>query len=625
MAYSPPSWNAAALSFRGGGYVSPTWDNVPLPFGELSGGGAFVQVQTFDGALHKVVPVPPWRGLGPVFGARWRQAPARSAARRITSTQAPGRYSSLDLLWKPGSSLRASTQIRWGNAPAVQREVAIAHEDSTERPWSELDVPWGSPPPVAAEYSVNYEMGNRVQIPRLAPWTCPPTVQVELESAWELAAPESRTWSAPWEHARLQQRSWRVSWDQAPFVPHAYVIKPPYVPPPIPIERCYNPPLWNATRMQFRGRSYTPPTSTAVPLPFRCRADNFFLIARSLAVENTMTVVRLPGREPLNVGAVSLSADLDSFAWSISLRILDRPSLTLVLPDPDDGPQSVEIAINGHVWTGLVERYQDSRKHGDTQFSATGRSRTALLAGPYEAPRAYISTEAANAQQLALRELEFSGFSLDWQAVDWLVPAGAFSYDNLTPLDAVAQIASAIGAVVQAHPSEDSIKVISRYPTSPWEWDGPGVETAAIIDAGSVVSIGLDWQPGPAFNGVYVSGRDQGVLVQVIRDGTPGTPYAALVVDPLIVASAAGQERGRVVIAQSEDAQAITLVMPLLADPEPPGLLQPGALLEVQDPVWGTYRAQVMGVAIESGRASIDEPLVVRQRLTIQRQFRRAS
>ncbi|MCK7569165.1 hypothetical protein MLD24_21265, partial [Marinobacter xestospongiae] len=61
------------------------------------------------------------------------------------------------------------------------------------------------------------------------------------------------------------------------------------------------------------------------------------------------------------------------------------------------------------------------------------------------------------------------GWSLDWQIEDWLVPAGLWSHSG-TWISAATRIAEAGGAYVQAHDTNQVLRILPRYPTLPWHW-----------------------------------------------------------------------------------------------------------------------------------------------------------
>ncbi|MDI3908257.1 hypothetical protein QK387_30750, partial [Pseudomonas aeruginosa] len=79
-------------------------------------------------------------------------------------------------------------------------------------------------------------------------------------------------------------------------------------------------------------------------------------------IGNTVTLVVLPSRTPLDATSIRIGLDIDSFAWSFSADLFGRTSLDLAVPDAN-GPKTVELEINGWTWRFLVERYSGSGKH----------------------------------------------------------------------------------------------------------------------------------------------------------------------------------------------------------------------------------------------------------------------
>ncbi|MGS7457518.1 hypothetical protein, partial [Mycobacterium tuberculosis] len=81
-------------------------------------------------------------------------------------------------------------------------------------------------------------------------------------------------------------------------------------------------------------------------------------------------------------------------------------------------------------------------------YTITGATRGQLLAAPYAPLRSALNSAPINAAQAAEGELQFTGFTLDWQATDWTFPAGALSYQSQTAMQVIARLAETVGAVV---------------------------------------------------------------------------------------------------------------------------------------------------------------------------------
>jgi hypothetical protein len=90
----------------------------------------------------------------------------------------------------------------------------------------------------------------------------------------------------------------------------------------------------------------------------------------------------------------------------------------------------------------------------------------------------------------------------------------------------------------------------------------------------------LRWLDKPAYNRVFVSGQELGVLGQVTRAGTAGDVLAPMVVDALITEAAAARQRGIAVLSDTGRQIEVSLRLPVLAEI---GIIEPGAFVEYQD------------------------------------------
>ena len=151
------------------------------------------------------------------------------------------------------------------------------------------------------------------------------------------------------------------------------------------------------------------------------------------------------------------------------------------MPD-SNGPQSIEVNVNGYIWTAIIESWQTQSKFPADVVTMTGHSRTMLLNAPYRMPRDYAQAAQKTAQQLMNDELQFSGFTLDYGTTDWLVPGGTWTYQQQTPIGAIHRIASAAGAIVQSHPFNDVLQIRPRWPTNPWDWASTSPDKTVLDD-----------------------------------------------------------------------------------------------------------------------------------------------
>lgn len=303
-------------------------------------------------------------------------------------------------------------------------------------------------------------------------------------------------------------------------------------------------------------------------------------IRRIYMVLNNASLRRVDGNIALPTFSMTLGLDADSWTWSFSASLPGR-ALSDLEPASSGAPVEVEALINGVAFRALVESIDRSREFGKNDLRITGRGKTALLDAPYAPIRNFTNTQARTAQQIMGDVLTFNGVPLGWEVqwglVDWLVPAGVFSHQG-SYIGALNKVAGAAGGYVQPHASTQTIKVLPRYPRAPWEWDLVVPDFQLPSDVTSRES--LRWLEKPAYNRVFVSGQEVGVLGQVTRGGTAGDVLAPMVVDSLITQADAARQRGIAVLADTGRQIEVSLRLPVLAET---GIIVPGAFVDYQD------------------------------------------
>jgi hypothetical protein len=215
--------------------------------------------------------------------------------------------------------------------------------------------------------------------------------------------------------------------------------------------------------------------------------------------------------------------------------------------------------------------------------------------------------------------LTFNGVSLGWEVqwglVDWSIPAGVFNHQG-SYIGALNKIAASAGGYVQPHASSQIIRVLPRYPTVPWEWDTVTPDFQLPADVTSRES--LRWIEKPAYNRVFVSGQEVGVLGQVTRSGTAGEILAPMVVDALVTNATAARQRGIAVLADTGRQIEVSLRLPVLPET---GIIVPGAFVDYQD---GSVsrRGLVRSTQVEAGLPEVWQTWECRPMHNLYQQFR---
>lgn len=634
MAYTPPDRHALTLRLSGV-YTPPDRHALGLRLNPNRISAATAQAQSASAS-----------------GAQVFQ---RAATAQAQSTSAAGRYRPpvkrylsrrSDSRYCTGTPLDERHPLPWARSTTLDARNALPHATGTQQD-ERHHLPWAHSTNADARRDLAESAARPVALAESLPWREALSRDQRAAAHWQLATPQhgriehlpwrtalprdrfahlhwlagtphSQSATLPWSAGQVGDLRRQLPWGMAIPVPYGglhallVIIRPPVVVPP----PCYVPPARHGVHFRLTTVARDTPLSRhALAFVLSCQRGRVFDLRSTLHMSHSLSVIRLPDGLPLAVTRVSLAADRDSWGWTMQLSFADAASLIAVEPTTS-GTTSIQITVDGHTWVGEVDSYTESRQLNQRRGSVTARSRTVQLGGPHAPERSFTNASATTAQQLAAAELQFTGYTLDWRIPDWPLPAGVYSADRTTPLATVIAVASAAGAMVQSALATDTLIVAPRYPDAPWALASVTPDFA--LGGGSWLSTGKRWVAGASYNGVYVSGRDQGVLARVYREGTSGSPYAPMVVDVLITDASPARGRGIEVIASSLPRHEIPIELPLRHAGQAPGLLLPGELGELLDTVWGTYRAVVDRVEI-TAEVSTEGLVTARQRASLWR------
>lgn len=503
-----------------------------------------------------------WGGLAPVL--RSVQSRVATFVPVLQAASLPwggfaAQVSSLAVVWGGLQLQRAGHSARWGASADIVQAVLRSAWDSNPIISSSRAAAWASSKPL-------------VRRGVTMPWTVPPSHGQGIRILWGGLASHLRGAGASWTVPPKFEAPTHIRWGYGHGL--EWVVRPPK-PPPVPVPQV--PIDGRAAAITFRCREYQHP-----PMRIPIRFGNLACYAardlqRAYVVLNEIEVVRLPDLLPIKVDSIGLSSARDAWCWDAQLQLADPAQLAQVQPTVD-GPRKLRITINGYQWVIAVEAFDEGRAWGQVQVSISGRSPSAQLAEPYAAPRSGETTAARTMAQLAEAEVDGSEIAVQYDAVSWLVTGGAWYYDSLTPMAALLRVAEASGSVVQSHPSEPEVRIVPRYPSSPWDWPvtAPDVEMQDDI----ITSTRLQLQSRPNYDAVIVAGERVGVAARVKREGSAGQTYAPQQIDQLITHADGARERGRNVLADRGGQASIEHDLPLFSAPLGAG--QPGLVLPLQ-------------------------------------------
>jgi hypothetical protein len=303
-------------------------------------------------------------------------------------------------------------------------------------------------------------------------------------------------------------------------------------------------------------------------------------VLRTYVTINSIALRRIDSNVPIPTHAFGISLDADSWTWSWSASI-PLAALPLVQPGSDGAPVEVEAMVNGVPYRLYAEGVASQRQFAQGRIAVKGRGLAAVLDAPYAPVRNHGNASGRTAQQLMADVLSVNGvtfdWAVDWTLTDWLVPGNTWTHQGAY-IAAILDIAKAAGGYVQPHNTDQTLRILPRYPAAPWDW--ASVTPDFELPSAAVSVEGIDWTRKADYDRVFVSGTQNGVLGQVTRAGTAGEKVAPMVTDSLITHAAAARQRGLAILSDTGRQARVTLTLPVLAET---GLIKPGQFVRYQD------------------------------------------
>lgn len=598
------------------------------------------QTATAAYALGRI-PLPPFTVAGAVSATRPPRATASGGiALPLFMASGAAKYSSA--VSRP---LMGKVSAGWQVARQIEGGAMSRHQSAVQSRVGRVAA-WQKAAPVAGGLSTRWQDALHARAAAAARYQAAEQLQAVLESRHQEAIRARRDIAARWQEAeRLAtapvnvrhqealrlQRGVRSGWQEAlraqaghrdrfgaalqvdvgrlsrwqaamyPLPGHS-VIEPPIEPP------CYVP----STTLVFREKQKH--TTTLI---FSCEGHGstepgqpplFIPLLRVYMTTHHTEAVLLPTLERVPLEDVEIQAADGMPHWKLTasgpLGLMDFFPI-------NSPPRLVRVTVDGLPWVFAISPAGRSRIPGQRRARIIGRSVTALAGASSLPDQIWLNSAPATAQQVVTEALQFTGISVDWQIPDWLLPAGAWSFQG-KPLAAAVRVAEAVGAVLQSHPTEPTLQFLPRYKSLPWEWDAAAPDVSIASAAIAADDYELDEQP--EWDAVYVYGTAQGVGRRIVRGGTAGTVLAPQVVDDLITDHVAAVERGRSILGAGGTQALATMSLPILTGGTLPGVLRVNQLQEVVEPS-ETWRGMVRAVTVRAG------PSEMRQAIRTERHF----
>lgn len=605
MAYVPP--NGGSIDFLlVSGYASP--DGGLIIFGEL--------------------PYGPER-YTPDFDVPWGQYPIRDHRAGTGWTGRRSLARTCRAGWKRQSMLAGSTASSWVRPDPKDHRRGLDWDAAAPLDPGPFDTPWRNLGAADRSHGIPWgSFGLHADTVLALSYLYPPRMYVHNSLAWDAAASlDPGPFDSPWHNPPAKDRGHDTLWGRKYYNEICW--------------RRYEPPAGGAIRFDLDKPIAQVGDEDHITFYFdqftydrRCRwrepsgwRDAYYYrpvtpipsgeVRRCYFVLNQALLTRLPERTPIDVTSLTVAMDVDSFCWSLNATVGSVAALDLLRPG---APVEVEVNINGHLWIMQVDRWNQSRKFIGGDRSVSGRSRSANLAAPFGPLISLAETQARTAEQLAQAALDeaalagVSGWTVDWDLVDWLVPGNTWTIADQTPMQAIQAIAQAADGIVQTHRTSKVVQVLPRYGIMPWKW--VGATPAVIIPEAMILTIDGGFEPKIQFNAAFVAGTTAtGISAKVTRAGSAGDVIAPMVTDPLITDTDAALAKGRGILAASGNWEQQRLSIPLFPAATAPGLVLPGSLIQVDGN--SSWNGQVIGTSITASR--VRGGVVVRQTLDVER------
>ncbi|ABK45291.1 hypothetical protein Mmc1_2798 [Magnetococcus marinus MC-1] len=164
----------------------------------------------------------------------------------------------------------------------------------------------------------------------------------------------------------------------------------------------------------------------------------------------------------MSVISASLAIAEGDYAWTGTMELADPASFQRIrIDDP------VTLELGGETFQMMVDNKTLSRDGvSRPRLTVSLISPTARFAAPRATPMERAWDAAIRAREAAE---EAVGEAIQWDLVNWVIPAGRLAVYDAAPLDVVRTIAEAVGGVVETTPG-GILRVRHRFPTAVPQW-----------------------------------------------------------------------------------------------------------------------------------------------------------
>ena len=281
-------------------------------------------------------------------------------------------------------------------------------------------------------------------------------------------------------------------------------------------------------------------------------------------VKNTFSLKNLETGEIVKATSINFSTDRESYSWTGSMSIPDDQ--IHFLKSPTNKPVLVEYLFNDIKAVLQVGKISRSVVFGQRAYKVTLSSPTVKFDEPTSRVSSYTNLDdiaPANFIETLIDPTN-NKINLVWDflsPLEWVVKAGAFTYQNLPIIKAIGALLKDSGAFVTTSLDGKNLIVKRKRPFMFWE----SIPKEKIIEIPKVItSLGYEVEYKPKFTGVYILANNR--TVNCIRRETNGSFLAPQVVASQLTSNLACVEAGRYVLADTGVVETHDLLKPILND-----------------------------------------------------------
>jgi len=546
-----------------------------------------------------------WRGPEGAKTIRYQQADNRRLPVATPWSDPPRQESTPRLDWRQAAVLPDEVLLTWVDPDRQEKSLVLRWESTGVHSESSTRIEYQYPDRQETSVFVVWDgecVGHESSI--LSQYLHPERKQASYVLPWELTNPIEYTRHLPYSHPVRRKKKYRIPWDDAVSVVALWPRLDLFTPPP-PLPRVITPDL-----------VFTCPVSvdkTGLHFGVICgQVSRYRTIPtlRTYIMIQNISVIRVSDSLAIPAASITLEMNADSWAWGFNATLLGASALDAVQP-VGGVPVELEVTINGYSWRVFVEEWTESKTFGKNSIGVKGRGVTSLLAAPYHIPQSGVQDSLLTVQQVLDAHLPIGeGWTIDWQAniSPWNVAAGAWTWNQRTPIQAIFDAVQSVGLVVIPDRTTRTLKIQERYPVLPWQY--VGTTPNLTIPDSAILSLQRQQPIATQANAVYVHGGDTGgVMARVYLDGTAGDRNAPTQSSALLTDQAGCRLLGeRILAGQYEQPTIRSVTLPL------------GGVFALGE-IGGLLQVNLGGIAhlgiINAVRVSADNDVRVRQTLSV--------